>query len=251
MVASVPSWSENFIMLYLLSPLSWLEPVCPLFMFSSFQEGSTGGSWYSSGFKARAKSGNVGAVSMILQSRLVHQYQLFYRSRMINENASRFLLSQASLTSHKSTNHGLSEPCLKYLLEFSQRDTSWFPKAADFCTKDGQVRPQETTSFQIEKMGMPIVILTKVMNILYKYLCKGYDILIIKSTSSSLNLWHKWVIKYSIRTEDLNLNPSSTLHPFNKGESSQRMKESVKAKIWIIKLSLPINFKFFGQAVIY
>jgi len=47
-------------------------PVCPPFIFSSFQEWSTGGSWYSSGFRANAKSGNVGAVSMILQSRLLN-----------------------------------------------------------------------------------------------------------------------------------------------------------------------------------
>lgn len=38
------------------------------------------------------------------------------------------------LTAPGSIGHGLSEPCLKYLLEFSQRDTSWFPKAADFWT---------------------------------------------------------------------------------------------------------------------
>ena len=44
-------------------------------MCSMFQEGSTGGSWNSSGFKANAKSGNVGAVSMI--------FSCEYRSRFI------------------------------------------------------------------------------------------------------------------------------------------------------------------------
>lgn len=71
---------------YLLSFLSWLEPVCPLFMCSMFQDGSTGGSWYSSGFRAKAKSGNVGAVSMILQSRypkpdVNYSYGSFYQQR--------------------------------------------------------------------------------------------------------------------------------------------------------------------------
>lgn len=40
---------------------------------SSFQETSTRGSWYSSGFRAKAKSGNVGAVSIILQQKFVIQ----------------------------------------------------------------------------------------------------------------------------------------------------------------------------------
>lgn len=39
------------------------------------------------------------------------------------------------LTSGKSRDHGLSEPCLKYPWEFSPRDISSSPKVADFCTR--------------------------------------------------------------------------------------------------------------------
>jgi len=42
-------------------------------------------------------------------------------------------------TFHESTDLGLSEPCLKYPLEFSQRDTSWSPKGVDFCNQDSQL----------------------------------------------------------------------------------------------------------------
>lgn len=48
-------------------PAVLLELSCTFFVASSFQETSTRGSWYSSGLRAKAKSGNVGAVSIILQ----------------------------------------------------------------------------------------------------------------------------------------------------------------------------------------
>lgn len=38
-------------------------------------------------------------------------------------------------TFRKSTSHGLSALCLKHLLEFFLRDTSWFQRAADFCNE--------------------------------------------------------------------------------------------------------------------
>ena len=43
-----------------------LGSFCTRFAPSSFHERCTGGNWYSSGFNANAKSGKVGAVSMIL-----------------------------------------------------------------------------------------------------------------------------------------------------------------------------------------
>ena len=64
-------WAEisrglQIYMVVIFHPWRWFGTVCPPFTFSVLQEVSAGGSWYSSGFKAKAKSGNVGAVSTIL-----------------------------------------------------------------------------------------------------------------------------------------------------------------------------------------
>ena len=65
----VSLWCRKIIIMniYLLSRLTWLMPMWLNYTFS-FHERSTAGSWYSSGFNAKAKSGKVGAVSMILNN---------------------------------------------------------------------------------------------------------------------------------------------------------------------------------------
>lgn len=121
-------------------------------MCSMFQDGSTGGSWYSSGFRAKAKSGNVGAVSMILQSRypksdVNYSYGSFYQQRTtrlqlgaksekeiaFGHKYYQLYFSPVGHTFRVSRGHGLSALCSKYLLEFFQIDISWFPRAVDFC----------------------------------------------------------------------------------------------------------------------
>lgn len=59
-----------------------------------------------------------------------HSFSTSLIKRLLKDSFNFHMITQ--LTFHGSRDHGLSEPCLKYLLEFSQRDTSWFPKAADF-----------------------------------------------------------------------------------------------------------------------
>lgn len=49
-----------------LVPLGWLASSLLLSVFSSFQQLCIEGSWYSSGFKAKAKSGKAGALSVVL-----------------------------------------------------------------------------------------------------------------------------------------------------------------------------------------
>lgn len=71
--------------LYLWSLFNGLEATWPLFIFSSFHEGSIAGSWNSSGFRASAKSGNVGAVSTIL---------LFVDFTVLNYRCGFFLLQK-------------------------------------------------------------------------------------------------------------------------------------------------------------
>lgn len=68
-------------------------------------------------------------------SKDLHNHRLINKDQDSFCGSILFIAHRARLTFQKSRGPGLSVLCLKYLLGFSQIDTSWFPKVVDFCIK--------------------------------------------------------------------------------------------------------------------